>query len=82
MKLTESKKYIPMYYTGIQHPQDPNKELVIMALHGDYAICCYRKHSTNRLGIKFSLKVVYKAKIRFLVFKSVYYGFSSFNKVW
>ena len=47
---------IPMYYTGIKHPNNKDKELVLMDSFGKHYSACWRNMTTSKTGIEFLLK--------------------------
>lgn len=42
---------VPMQYTGIRHPQNKDKELVIKEFLGDKAEVCWRNNRLSKMGI-------------------------------
>lgn len=69
---------MPMYYTGIIHPNNKNKELVIMDQIGKNYSAAWRNNDLNKIGIEFLLPVV---KGGFL-FKDKKILFKSLKRVW
>lgn len=49
---------IPLYYTGIIHPNNKDKELVLMERLGNNYSACWRNNILNKTGIEFLVKVV------------------------
>ena len=49
---------IPMYYTGIKHPNNKSKELVLMDRIGDNYTACWRNNKRGMVGIEFLVKAV------------------------
>lgn len=65
---------IPLKYTGIRHPNNNNKELVLVDDYGKHYIAAYRNEKTNKVGIHFLLKkVISKGKYGF-IFKDKFYS--------
>lgn len=59
---------IPLFYTGIKHPHNNNKELVLMDHLGKAYTACWRNNKLNKVGIEFLVKTVdngfvYKDKV-------------------
>lgn len=48
---------IPMYYTGITHPRNKNKELVLMDQIGKTFTACWRNNKLDKTGIEFEVPV-------------------------
>jgi hypothetical protein len=63
---------IPLYYTGIKHPHQKHKELVLLDDFGKHYSACYRNNDLCKLGIEFLLR---KIKGGF-VFKDKEYKFN------
>lgn len=49
---------IPLYYTGLKHPNNKNKELVLMDRLGDNYTACWRNNHLNKTGIEFLVKAI------------------------
>ena len=49
---------IPIYYTGIINPSNPNKELVLVDRLGDNYSACWRNNQLCKVGIEFLVKAV------------------------
>jgi hypothetical protein len=47
---------VPMYYTRIEHPNNKNKELVIIDRLGENYLACWRNGKTCKMGIRFLVK--------------------------
>jgi hypothetical protein len=47
---------IPLQYTGIKHPNDAKKELVLIDDYKTQWLAAYRSDKTNRVGRTFMLK--------------------------
>lgn len=47
---------VPMYYTGIIHPTNKDKELIIVDFLGKHCIAAWRNNKRNMVGIHFLLK--------------------------
>ena len=54
--VTSTYAKTPMYYTGILHPSNKNKELVIMDRFGKSYTACWRNNHLCKVGIEFLLK--------------------------
>ena len=54
---------IPMCYTGIKHPQNPDKELIIKEFFGNSVEIAWRNNKLSKIGIG---KLVPKTKKGFL----------------
>jgi hypothetical protein len=52
-EVTVSYSKIPLFYTGIKHPNNHRKELVLMDRFGDNYSACWRNNKTGKLGIEF-----------------------------
>lgn len=46
---------IPLYYTGIIHPNNKDKELVLMDRLGKNYTACWRNNKLSKVGIEFLL---------------------------
>jgi hypothetical protein len=68
---------IPMYYTGIKHPTNKNKELVLMDRIGKNYSACWRNNKKNTVGIEF---LILATKTGF-IFKDKEISLSNCNKV-
>ncbi len=58
---------IPLFYTNIKHPNNPDKELVIMDIIGDNYTICWRNNKLCKVGIEKLVKgtdkgFIYKGK--------------------
>lgn len=63
---------IPMLYTGIKHPHNPDKELVIKQFFGDKVEICWRNNRLSKMGIG---KLVQKTQDGFMYKgKEIKYG--------
>lgn len=49
---------IPLYYTGIKHPNNSNKELVLMDRLGDNYSACWRNNKLDTIGIEFLVQSI------------------------
>ena len=49
---------IPMFYTGLIHPNNKNKELVLMDRLGGNYTACWRNNKLCKVGIEFLVKAV------------------------
>lgn len=67
---------VPMYYTGIKHPNNNNKELVLMDRMGDNYTACWRNNATCKTGIEFLVLAIDGG----FIFKDKEYKLG--NKVW
>ncbi|MDR2835867.1 MAG: hypothetical protein LBV69_06700 [Bacteroidales bacterium] len=47
---------IPLYYTGIKHPNNNDKELVLIDDYSRHYLAAYRNNSLCKVGIHFILK--------------------------
>ena len=48
--------HVPLKYTFIKHPTNPDKELVLIDDLGKHYTAAWRNNKTNRVGIVFLLK--------------------------
>lgn len=49
---------VPLFYTGIKHPHNKNKELVLMDYMGGKFTACWRNNKLHKVGIEFLVKAV------------------------
>lgn len=56
--VTRAYAKIPLYYTGIIHPNNSDKELVLMDRLGSNYTACWRNNSTDKVGIEFLVRSV------------------------
>lgn len=49
---------IPLYYTGLIHPKNKDKELVIMDRLGDNYTVCWKNNRLCKTGIEFLVRAV------------------------
>ena len=68
---------IPMYYTGINHPNNNDKELVIMDRLGKNYTACWRNEKLCKVGIEFLLSATEKG----FIFKDKEISLKSVNVV-
>lgn len=61
--VSESYAKVPIAYTGIKHPTNPNKELVLIDDFGKHYTACWRNRETGRVGIT---KLVLKTEKGFM----------------
>lgn len=47
---------IPLRYTSINHPNNADKELVLMDYFGKHYVAAWRNNNTDKIGITFLLK--------------------------
>lgn len=64
---------IPIYYTGVRHATDNDKELVLIDDFGSQYIAAYRNNELNKVGINFILKKERKNGKLGFVFKDKFY---------
>ena len=57
-EVTTGYAKIPLYYTGVKHPNNKNKELVLMDRLGDNYTACWRNNELCKVGIEFLVKAV------------------------
>ena len=50
----------PLYYTGIKHPNNKDKELVLMDKLGDSYSACWRNNNLCNVGMEFLVKATDK----------------------
>jgi hypothetical protein len=67
---------IPLYYTGIIHPNNINKELVLMDRLGKNYTACWRNNTTSKTGIEFLIQAIDGG----FIFKDKIYKFNKINK--
>ena len=68
-EVTTGYAFIPIFYTGIKHPHNKNKELVLMDKIGKYYTACWKNMENNRCGIQFLVKAIdayYQKDARFI----------------
>ena len=58
-EVTTGYAKIPLYYTGVKHPNNNNKELVLMDRMGDNYTACWRNNELCTVGIEFLVKAVH-----------------------
>ena len=56
--VSSSYAKIPLYYTGIKHANNADKELVLMDDLGKHYSACYRNKELCKVGIEFLLKKI------------------------
>jgi hypothetical protein len=64
---------VPIYYTGIKHATNNNKELVLIDDFKSHYIAAYRNDELIKVGINFILKKERKNGKLGFVFKDKYY---------
>ena len=69
---------IPLFYTGIKHPNNKDKELVLMDRIGPNYTACWRNNKTSKVGIE---KLIVATESGF-IFKDKEYSLSKCNRVW
>ncbi len=70
---------IPIYYTGVRHATNNDKELVLIDDFGSIWIAAYRNNKLNKVGINFTLKKETKNRKLGFVFKDKFYALSKRN---
>lgn len=69
---------IPMLYTGIKHPQNKDKELVVKEFFGSKVEICWRNNKLSKMGIG---KLVPRTERGFL-YKGKEVKFRAYGWVW
>lgn len=69
---------IPLLYTGIKHPNNKNKELVLMDRIGDNYTACWRNNELSKVGIEFLIPAIDGG----FIFKDKTYKFKDLGKGW
>lgn len=64
---------VPMYYTGIKHTANKDKELVLIDDMGKHYIAAYRNNELCKVGITFLLKKEYKNNTYGFIFKDKFH---------
>lgn len=77
-EVTSSWFMVPSFYTGIIHPNNTNKELVLMEYFGKHWSACWRNNKTNKVGIYF----IVKADKNGFTFKDKKYSYINCKIVW
>lgn len=75
--VSSSWENIPSYYTGIRRN---GKELVIMEFFGKHLSAAWRSDKTNKIGIRFLLKLEDKNNKPGFILKGKWYKYGS--RVW
>ena len=69
---------IPLYYTGIKHPENKNKELVLMDQIGKNYSAAWRNNKRCSIGIQFLLPIIDGG----FIFKDKRILLNDCNEVW
>lgn len=64
---------VPMYYTGIKHPANSDKELVLMDAMGHKYTACWRNNRLCKVGIEFLVEATKNG----FIFKGKEFSFGS-----
>lgn len=81
--VSEGYCLIPLFYTGIKHSNNSDKELVIMDRMGKNFTACWRNNALCKVGILFLLPAVDKDNGWYgFIFKDKTILFKDCNKVW
>jgi len=73
---------MPLYYTGIEHPNNKDKELVLIDDYCNHYVAAYRNNRLCKVGIHFLLKKEQKNGKCGFVFKGKFYGFKKRRYGW
>lgn len=60
---------VPIYYTGIKHPANKDRELVLVDDHFNHFVAAWRNNKLCRVGIHFILQKEWKNNKSGFIFK-------------
>jgi len=72
---------IPLYYTGIKHHNNNDKELVLIDDYGNHYVAAYRNNSLCKVGIHFILKKEMKNGKSGFIFKNKFFPLNEYGWV-